>query len=271
MKTNRAIIIGSGSSVRQNQWDTDPVDLSLWDAIKDEFTIGLNFSHKYYNSTILMYADYQFYASQKEKLDELPLVLGKTDGYYNRKGSVSLGDNVILLKEAETGQYIKWNEKEKGTHLKYWGKEAWSRGFYCSQLIGMKALNMAIALNCDEIYLLGFDATDINGHTHFYDDTNAGTYVWDTQKHNGVGKHDNGAYRTGNYNKIEELNKHWFKPFEQELKNIDIYNVSVNSKIDVFPKTTYAEFYDKIKQNPNKVNHEEIRQEIRQKLSNENR
>jgi len=262
----RAIIIGSGASVRQNQWNISLDKLPLWNTLKDEFTIGCNWSHRWFNSTVLMYSDYQWYATEKERLKDVPLILGKKDGYYNRKDSVTLGDNVLLLNECVNTTRLKKGNKKPGMHPTYWGKDAWKKGFYCSQLIGLKALNLAIALGCTEIYLLGFDACDINGHTHFYDDTDAGTYLWNKHKYCGMGKHDNGKYRTGNYNKIEELNNFYFEPFEQELSKIDIFNVSVESKIETFCKITYDEFYKDLKDRKTKVNHEEIRQAIKDKL-----
>jgi len=264
--TNRAIIIGSGASLRQNQWDIDIEKLPIWSMLKNEFTIGCNWSYKWFNSTVLMYSDYQWYVTEKENLKNVSLILGKKDGYYNRKNSKKIDNNVILLDECKHTKRLKYNTREAGMHPTYWGKDAWNKGFYCSQLIGIKALNLAIALDYTEIYLLGFDACDINGHTHFYDDTDTGTYIWNNHKHCGVGKDKNGKYNTGNYNKIEELNKHWFQPFEQELKNgIKIYNVSLESKIDIFPKISYEEFSKNLK-DKQFVNHENIRKQIRDRL-----
>jgi len=265
--TNRAIIIGSGASLRQNQWDINIENLPIWSILKDELTIGCNWSYKWFNSTVLMYSDYQWYVTEKENLKNVPLILGKKDGYYHRKDSEKIDKNVILLDECKHTKRLKYNTNKAGMHPTYWGKDAWTKGFYCSQLIGIKALNLAIALNSKEIYLLGYDACDINGHTHFYEDTDTGTYMWNNHKHCGVGKDDKGRYKTGNYNKIEELNKFYFQPFEQELKNgIKIYNVSLQSKIDTFPKISYDEFYKHLKNNSSQVNHEDIRKEIRDKL-----
>lgn len=266
MKSNRAIIIGSGASIRQNQWFHGIDNLALWDKLKGEFTIGCNWSYKWFNSTVLMYADYQWYVTEKENLKDIPLILGTQDGYYNREGSVKLDDNVILLNECESTLRLKYNDNKVSMTSTYHGKDAWTKGFYCSQLIGLKALNLAIALGYNEIYLLGFDACEINGHTHFYDDTDTGKYEYDGNKYYGVGKHENGRYRTGNYNKIEELNKFWFQPFEQELKNIDIFNVSMQSKIETFIKIEYYYLNARLYKTPQNVNHEEIRQLIKDKL-----
>lgn len=264
----RVIIIGGGSSIRQNLWHLSIKDLPLWKNLEDEFTIGLNWTFKFFESTILMYGDYQFYGTEKENLKNVPLILGKFDGEYERKDGLRTDKNVLLLKECESKKYLKYGEKKEGLHPYYWGKKAWTKGWYCSQLAGLRAINLVIALDCTEIYLLGYDATDINGHTHFYDDTNIGHYIWNNQKHTGIGKDTRGNYNTGNYNKIEELNNFWFAPFKKELqKGIKIYNVSPKSKIDTFPKIDYVEFYMKLAQNKKEVNHEKIRKVIRKKYN----
>lgn len=267
MKINRCCIIGGGASVRENRWGLSIDKLSLWSALKNEFTIGTNFSYKFFDSTILMYSDYHWYGANKKDLKNVSLILGKKDGEYQRKEGIRTDSNVMLLKEAECKKKLIWGEKEEGMHPHHWGKDAWTKGWYTSQLTGIKALNLAIALECKEICLLGFDATEINGHTHFYDDTNVGKYKWKTSVHNGVGKDKNGNYRTGNYNKINELNFLWFQPFEQELKNeIKIYNVSLKSKIDTFPKISYKDFYEILKTESCNVNHDNIRKMIKNKL-----
>ena len=111
---------------------------------------------------------------------------------------------------------------------------------------------------------MGFDATDINGHTHFYDDTNFGSYVYEGSTTCGIGKKD-GKFRTGNYNKIKKLNDYWFAPFKQEWDNgVRIYNVSLNSKIDAFLKIDYKAFYAMLKNNVYPINQDEIREDIKQ-------
>lgn len=607
---NRAIVIAGGASIRQDMWNTPINNLPLWDVLKDEFTIGTNWTFKYVESTVLMYSDYQWFVTEKENLKDIPLILGKEDGYYHRKDSIQPGDNVILLKECDTQKYIKYNELKENIHPYYWGKEAWERGWYCydketevltdngwrlfkdlndldkiatlnsekniveyqkpiqhikyfyngemvreknkrldllvtpnhrmylkkghhrnlknyffeeaknlenykeiiyrtgfpykgrtknyftlpelkhsdkryskptrkilmnnwleflgwylsegsyyyagkgnyrvvisqseeknpidckqiesmlercgfkyykgrtktctnytiynkqlfnyvkqfghshdkfiareylnlnktqlnilidilikgdgsinkksgqkvyftaskklandicelalkcgyvpylyqrrsgftnslgyvininktptllvtnkkreripyndhvycvevpnhiiyvrrkghscwsgncSQLIGIKALNLAVAMGCEEIYLLGFDAcADSQGKTHFYQDTDTGNYEWNNHKCSGIGKDERGNYKTGNYNKIEELNRFWFQPFEKEFSNgVKILNVSLNSKIDTFPKISYETFYKQLQMNKEQINHDEIRNTIRNKL-----
>ena len=262
-----AIIIGGGSSIRRNMWNCPIEKLPLWEIIQKQFTIGTNWVYKYFTPTVLMYSDYTWYSVEKNNLKNIPLILGKQDGIYNNPNGIILDNNVILLKEAETKKKKIWGQRDEGLHPHYWGKDAWTKGWFSSQLIGIKALNLAIALEYDETYLLGMDATDINGHTHFYDDTNTGHYEYDKQHYCGVGKFDNGKYRTGNYNKIDELNNVWYEPFKQELeKGIQIYNVSLYSKINTFPKMSYDTFFRKIN-NGQIVDHNEIRCEIRRRLN----
>jgi hypothetical protein len=254
----RCVIIGGGVSIRDNLWHIPVKQLPIWRTLKNEFTIGTNFVFHWFIPTVLMYSDYQFYGAHQEQLQKLPLVLGKEDSAYKRHKELQLSENILLLKECE--------RLDSKPH--YWGQEAWSKGFYASQLIGIKALNLAIALGYEEIYLLGYDATcDTSGRTHFYSDTNIGSYTWNNSVHTGVGKNDRGYFKTGNYNKIDHLNNFWFKPFEEELKRgINIYNVSVDSKIETFPKITYKEFYKRILTTWCHVDHNQIRNEIKKRL-----
>jgi hypothetical protein len=266
----RVFIIGGGFSIRDNLWNIPISNLPLWNIIKNEFTIGTNFVFHWFTPTVLMYSDYQFYASQKKYLKDIPLILGKEDSAYKRKNGIQLDTNVLLLKECEKIIKTSWREPKPCLQKHYWGKDAWTKGFYTSQLIGIKALNLAIALDCKEIYLLGMDAcADSQDRTHFYSDTEIGVYEWQGQKHSGVGKNKRGGYNTGNYNKIDELNKYWYQPFEEELKRgVKIYNVSVNSKIETFPKITYKEMYDNIQKNVYFIHdyQNRIRDEIKKRL-----
>jgi len=265
---NRAIIIGGGFSIRENRWHLPISDLPIWKSLKNEFTIGTNFVFHWFTPTVLMYSDYQFYGSQKKYLKQIPLILGKQDSAYIRNKDIVLDDNVLLLKECEKIVKSSWRESTPCRQRHYWGKDAWIKGFYCSQLIGIKALNLAIALDYDEIYLLGMDAcADSEGRTHFYSDTEIGQYTWQGEMNSGVGKHKRGGYKTSNYNRIDELNKFWYQPFEEELKrSIKIYNVSVDSKIETFPKITYKEFYKRILTTWCHVDHNQIRNEIKKRL-----
>ena len=54
-----------------------------------------------------------------------------------------------------------------------------------------------------------------------------------------------------------------FYGLKKELQEIKIYNVSPQSKINTFPKLSYDEFFNIMKSNPNFVNQDEARNEIK--------
>jgi len=249
-QNKRIMILGSGSSIRQNLWDVPIQWLPIWQAFNNEVVFSLNWGFKFFkNLTVEIYSDYQFYAAFKEELDKLPLIISTNDGAYLRKNGVKLSPNVITLQGA--------NE--------YNGEESWNLGFFSKQLCGILALNLAIRLGFGEIFLLGFDANEINGYTHFFqDDGVTGHYVYDNQQHNGVGRNKNGDYRTGNYNRIKELNEKYFDPFKEDLKRgIRIFNVSPNSAINSFQKMDYSQFYKILKENKQIINQDVVRNEIK--------
>lgn len=268
---NRCIIIAGGSSIRQNLWQTSIKDLPIWKAIKDELTIAINWSYLWCNSTIELFGDYQFYHTEYERLKKFPLIISTEDGYYNRENAKSKLHNLFLLKRCRGKEYLKPGDRQSGTHAYYWGKDSWKNGWYDNQLTGILAITFAInALECKNIFLLGYDACEINGHTHFFDDTEVGKYKYDGQEYYGIGKNEKGGYRTNNYDKPKELNNFWFKPFEQELrKGIKIFNVSPQSAINNFPKISYELFYDILKFSPKSINQDKIRQALKQKIIKE--
>jgi hypothetical protein len=265
MNLNRCIIIGGGSSIRQELWQTPIQDLPIWNVIKNELTIAINWSYLWCNPTIELFGDYQFYHTEYERLKKLPLIISVEDGYYQRENSKSKLENLFLLKRCRGKEYLKPGSRQPGLHPYYWGKDSWKNGWYDNQLTGIMAITLAInALECKEIYLLGYDATEINGHTHFFDDTEVGKYKYDNQEYYGVGKNEKGGYRTSNYDKPKELNEFWFKSFEQELeRGIKIFNVSPQSAIHNFPRISYDLFYDILQFTPKPINQEEVRNYIK--------
>lgn len=250
--SKQCIIVGSGASIRQGLWDVPIKHLPVLKNIKNEVTFVCNWGYKWIRPTVEVFSDYRFYAIEKEKLDkQCPLIVSTKNDYYIREQTdskqpkVNLGTNVILLKPAENFE----PDTKTGKRSWYWGKDGWTKGLYGSQLSGILALSLAILVGFKEIYLLGMDACEIDGRTHFYqgDEEKTGLISWAGQDHCGIGK-INGKYNTDNYNKIDDLNDFWYDPFKQELENgIKIFNVSINSKIDTFPKITYKEFYNRTK------------------------
>ena len=79
MIPERIIILGSGYSVRQGMWSYPATSLSLWEALRHEFTISLNWGYKFCQPDISMYADYKWYENERQELKKLPIVIGPND------------------------------------------------------------------------------------------------------------------------------------------------------------------------------------------------
>ena len=217
----------------------------LEEIIKGNYSIGLNYFFEYgCKTTFDMFNDFQFYLDNTKALKKLPLIVGSFDPSLKNRNIDRTHDNTILLKVSNKA---------------YYAKDAWNRSFYCKQLVGLFAINLAICLGFTEIYLLGYDACAINGQTHFYEfvaDLSKSTPIYirgvlkDTRMHyRGVGKDEKGKYKTSTYdNEGNHLNKTWFAPFKN-LKNINVYNVSLESAITVFPKISYDTFYAQVPSN----------------------
>lgn len=249
MIPKQCIIIGGGSSVRPDR-SIAIKNLELWSKISNSFTIGINFIYKWFIPTVLMYKDYDFYYSQQEELNKLPLVVGMNDQKYKNDNYPTISSNVLLVNDSRN----------------YQGKNSLKLGCYSFQLTGLASISFAIGLGCTEIFLLGFDSCAINDYTHFYDECD-GTVIWRTRQRNGIGtfyhpKLKKEIYNTGNYNNIRELNEIWFKPFEQcKNQGINIYNVSPLSKINTFKKINYQIFYTQL--NKEEYNQQSIRKYIK--------
>jgi hypothetical protein len=210
MKINQCTLIGGGPSIKEG------IKKDLWNKIKWKFTIGLNYSFNYFPSTILSFVDEKFYKDELEKLKSLPLIIGKES---TRTQDIKL-PNTILLKNSHEYKGLNSIKENK---------------IYCSQLVGVFALTLAICLmeGEGEIFLLGYDFGD-NGKeddkkrkiTHFYQDK---------IDHRGVGK-------VSFYDTKDRARK-LFSVYKNE--KVRIYNVSLNSKIpeEIFPKISYDEFF----------------------------
>lgn len=249
MNLNHIIIIGSGASIRPD-FNVPINQLPIWSYIKNEPSIAINWGFLFFKPTIELFTDWQFYVTERKSLSTLPLIIGRNDVHFQHKGANFIShSNTILLKWK-----TKWIPIE----------EQLKNGLYLGGLSGSFALSLAIALGYKEIFLCGFDMCAVNGHTHFYQDQQGiGITLPNTKDTNtGVGKRINGEYKTSAYNN-DDINKKWL-PFKKvETK---IYNVSLNSKLNVFPKITYNELYQQLATNPSNIDHDEIRKEIKNKL-----
>lgn len=261
MNNQPIIICASGASVPflnsryYNNHFSHGLEPQLESVIKGNYSIGLNWFWKYgCDTTFTSWLDWQLYLWMKEGTKNLGLMIGNEDPSLKEKTH----PNTILLESNNAYRGIKSIEE----------------GVFCKQLIGIWALSLAVSLGFTEIYLLGYDCCEVNGRTHFYQgviDINKSIplkvnnkQVENRKVFRGIGKFTEGKragkYKTGTYNnKMEELNQRYFEPFTKEDANI--YNVSQESKITVFPKLTYEQFYSQCKNNH--INQNEARPEIR--------
>ncbi len=262
MDTCKPIIIcGAGNSIPflNSQFYRTGCGLSmkLEQIIKYNYSIGLNFWFKYgCETTFNMSGDWQFYEDNKEALKKVPMIIASEDPQLKNRNESRIHDNTLLLPSAGI----------------YFGKDSWEKGFYHRQLIGMFSLTLAIALGFKEIYLLGYDCVEVNGQTHFYQgvaDLTKATKLYLDGKHKadryhfrGVGKEKSGDYKTSTYNYKNHLNNKWFDPYHAERKDIKIYNVSINSIINTFPKISYGAFFQQIEDNH--IDQIEARKEIKE-------
>lgn len=258
-KPQQVIIIGGGYSLKKE------IDSGLFLKIKDSYTIGTNYSYRYFNSTLLCFIDNKFYESELKGLSKLDLIIGNCVSNKKLPNTISLP-----------------NSNKYNRDL--------SRGVY-GLLTGIYALSLAIHLLDvgGEIYLLGFDlgapkgeiedkmfhsvkgnkvlrpityngniltpqryiANDKEGNklrslTHWYQDE---------LEHPGIGK--------DHYYYIKDKANIDFNAFKGETK-CKIFNVGLDSRINLFEKIDYPTFFSKLNNHP--VNQDELRVKIRGKL-----
>jgi hypothetical protein len=249
MLPNRAIIFASGASVCQGmQYD-------FVSSLEKEVVFSLNDNNSFFKSTIAIFGDWEAYRDRFEIFSKHPLTIGRFDFHIGRtiEGATSCPkhDSLVLLKASG----------------KYFGKDSLKDGLYSSVLTGAFTLNLAIRLGFKQIFLLGFDCCEIDGRTHWYDATpGAGCYGdYEGKPRTGVGKKPSGEYNTSFYNNNDAVINSLWEPFKNE--EAMIYNVSLESKIEVFQKIGYKTFFKILKECPSSVNQEEVQKEIRTLLT----
>jgi len=238
LKPKQLVIIGSGVSLKEG------IEKGLWEKLKGKWTIGLNYSYNFFDSTMLCYVDNPFYKeeSKKEKFQKLPLIVGKE---HNQLKTLP---NTITLKTNDAKYY-------RDVKL----------GIYKSNLCGLFALSLAIYL-LDEgtIFLLGYDncamgkAKDGRALTHFYQGQ---------INHRGIGKinYFNGIHKKNKKSK-EPGKKFVDRDFDvyKDEKKVKIYNVSVMSKINTFIKGGYGFFFENL--DKQEYDQDQIREYVKGKL-----
>lgn len=245
-KPKQLIIIGGGTSINEG------LKKGLWKKIRHQWTVGINYSYRYFDSTLLCFADKDFYneESKNERFKKLSLIIGK-------QHKINILPNTITLR----------------ANSKY--KRDLSEGVYKSSLTGLFALSLGIyLLDAGEIYLLGFDFGELRkkDYTKFanskqflnkvsYKDKKgrALTHFYQGHiKHRGIGK-------ISYYNSKNRAQKD-FEVYQNE-KKVKIFNVSLVSKIpnSIFPKISYDEFFARL--DNNKYCQSYIRAYIKSKLA----
>ena len=228
MKINRCIIVGGGESLREG------ISKELDSKLEGEFVIGCNEVYKdFKNITLTTFVDKPFWEKHKEELKSLPLVLCKHHGDIKQKNN----SNFIMTNTI--------NDYSKMTKI----------NIYTSVLVGIFSLSIAKLLNCNEVMLLGFDWTKRENcknhksgkaYTHYYQDDKL-------RSHRGYGL--TGFYDSHNPNE-------YFSHYTKE--SMKIYNVSINSNINTFPKITYNHFFELLNRNKEYHNQDELRANIKQ-------
>lgn len=245
---DRCIIIGSGNSLSEG------ISKGLWDVLQKEITFSINDNIKFFNSTVAMFGDWHCYKSRRELFSKHSLVIGKHSHQFNHPEFDCPSHNgLILLKSS--GHYH--------------GQDSFRKGIYSAILTGCFTLTLAIQLGFKKIFLLGMDECEINGKTHFYQEIkDAGVFQdCDGNPTTGVGKDINGNYKTSVYNNSSKDINHLWLPFIDELATTQIFNVSPLSRIIIFDKIDYNDFFSVLNDTPININQDSVRKEIRSILT----
>lgn len=225
-KPKQLVIIGGGSSIQ------DGLSKNLWEKLKSHFTIGLNFSFKFFEATFQSFVDSSFYNANSKELEKVPLIIGQ-----GKNLNVKLNNTFTIRCNAQ-----KYNRDLKD-------------GIYKNNLTGIYALSLAIyLLDEGEIFLLGYDSGAISWK---FDNKNRPiSHFYQGQvEHRGIGKI--------NYYNSKDRDEKDYGVYRNETK-IKIYNVSPKSNIHVFPKINYDEFFNKL--DTNQYDQNELRSWIKEKL-----
>jgi hypothetical protein len=238
---SECVIIGGGPSINAEI-------MSLEHRIKDKFVILTNYSYKFFTGTLSAFIDRDFYKSRNteehpdiyEELRLLPLIVGID---INGISEFKLPNTILLNRNSE-------NVYEKSL----------KKGFYTKNLTGIFSISLASFLMnyTGNLFLLGFDwsrrppnEVDLKNYNpvcnfdlHYY-----GKNI----KHEGNNK-------IGYYER--HLPDREFEPFMKQKTKI--YNVSLNSNINIFEKISYEHMFNLL--NNETYNQDELRTKIKEKL-----
>jgi len=220
---SEVILLGAGASVREG------IEKGLWDKIKDKEIWSLNSVFKVmpYLPTVQLWVDVGFFKKEANNLRDLQLKGVKL--FTREQHTWSLVSKYMTLFQT-TREITNFEaDLKKGKKTIFYGRMG---------LVGFFAVSLAKQLGYDKIYLLGYDFGAVSLDTkvtHWYQDKISQKKIYSM----GAGRPEVYLDRKGNPN---EFLDDW-KVFRDD-KNI--YNVSTNSHLEVFPKITYETFFDSL-------------------------
>lgn len=236
MGKKRGIIIGGGSSIN------DGIELGLSNKIKNEFVIGINYAHRFFDVDLVVFLDKDLWKVEKEEiLKKKILVAGKKDGGFLQE----FLNLKAVMKETETMFPLRTQTISP--------EKPFGEGIFYRGLSGVFGTAFLCQLDFDEIYLLGMDFGGVKekSKTHFYQDK---------LQHRGTGV-ANGKYKTRVYNKEAD---DFFNKFDKFKKKI--FNVSPLSRIKNFEKINYETMFSKLENREEFISKEETREFVKENL-----
>lgn len=270
------IIAGGGASI---PFPCDTPDPRLQEVLKNNICCGINYFNYFYkvDTTWVSFVDASekanFYGKNLNWLRDQKLIIGR----YSPLIRDSILDNTILVpkgryyfgkdglnfsKKICLGCKTRYELNDKHTQCPRCKFKLWQIGICPSHLSSMFALSLSIALGFKKIFLLGNDGCEVQGKTHFYQGLLSEKDI--ETKFKGVGMRKTGGYRTSTFSSPDRLNEEenrfgGFKNWKSE--GLEIYNVSLDSVITLFPKVSYEQFYEML--GTQVINQDSIRAEIK--------
>ena len=184
----RCFVIGGGASLRD-------FDFSL---LENELTIGVNKIYRVFEPTILFFADRTMYDEiEPLKIKSIKVAVDYTNACF---------DNVYYVRSAGT----------KGVGMDI-------DTLYTGNNSGFGALNLALVLGAEPIYLLGFDYVSINGKYHVTND-------W-------------GKIQDREYQDLLDTFRQEFQVISQHI-DTKIINLSLKSALECWPKMRIEEVFN---------------------------
>lgn len=222
MSLRTAILIGGGKSVLEG------IELGLWDKLtdtkcfRDIFSINYAFKTMPYLPNKQVWVDTTFFKNNMTDLEAL----------YKQGVECHCKKNPKYNAIPEITQHDTSRDEVVEDKL-YIGLMG---------LSGTFAISLAIKLGYDRIFLLGYDfgTTSINDtHTHYYQHLKI-PFI-------SSGVNNPQVYMTNSGVKKDAKS---FDRFKELCYNTIIYNVSLKSNIDSFPKISYTEMFEKLNECP---------------------